>query len=155
LLHFSDTIAGSFFIRLDPESIALEPSAANEELRRHREKEVLNLAFGYRKRFQLDISTVNNCTFVRQLKAFIHAFNKYDQDRRREQEGFYQKSFHIMTEGGKRIQTSILTYLCDRRASAEAITLAVKMGISRKDWPSCMKFAGDFVDEVTEKYASW
>jgi hypothetical protein len=141
-------------VRYDPEPVVLRWSKHFDELKFH-EKEILKQAFNYRKRFELEVSTIRNCIFVRQMKEFIYEFNTFDKTpedkKEKAQDGFYQKALYIMKEG-KRIQMAILAYLCERRAPEVSVTLALRMDIDRDDWPSGMKNISDsFVNSIRLK----
>lgn len=121
-----------------------------DELRKL-DKELINMAFNYRKRFLLDMSVVKNCVFARQMRAFMNAFNEYKKsESARGREGFYQKTMHIMREGGARAQISILAFLEGNARDDSALVLALRMKIPKEQWPEVMKYENDII-EVKER----
>lgn len=141
---------------VDPERdvSTYENSGEFVELRKV-EKKMVDLALDYRIRFNLDLSTVKNSVFTRQMNAFTHVHRKYREGSDEiTRDNFYQRIIHIASQGGKRVQHAILIFLCNKDEVEHAVILALMMNIPQSEWPRVMSPSKSEVDSAKETLAS-
>lgn len=117
-------------------------------------KELIKAVFEYQKLFDLDRSLIENTIFVRHMNTFFYIYHEF-RKHNASCDFFHETVINIMSEGGQRVQSAIMRFLCGEGMRGSSIQVALKMEIPRKDWPNTAKKNKQDIEMAKSRVDEW